>query len=74
MKKTNPNIVKSLSAVNGIERVNSNSDGPIQKLTIQVSPNSGIENIIKTTIGLDNIESIIKRDPTLEEAYLSIIK
>ncbi|MDD5289214.1 MAG: ABC transporter ATP-binding protein [Dehalococcoidales bacterium] len=74
LKKMNPDTVKNLSALDGVIRVTSSSDGPIQKLTINVSPDSGIEGLVKSIIGQENIESFVKRDPTLEEAYLSIIK
>lgn len=74
LKKINPDTVKDLCAIKGIERVTPGSDGLLQKLTIQAIPNSENEVIIRNTIGTDNIESFVKRDPTLEEAYLSIIK
>jgi ABC-2 type transport system ATP-binding protein len=74
LKKTSPDMVKDLCAVNGIQRVVPGSDGLLQKLTIQAAPKAENEGIIKSAIGLENMESIVKRDPTLEEAYLSIIK
>jgi ABC-type uncharacterized transport system ATPase subunit len=74
LKRMNPDTVKNLSALDGVIRVTSSSDGPIQKLTINTSPDSGIEGMLKSIIGEENIESFVKRDPTLEEAYLSIIK
>ena len=74
LKKIHPDMVNDLCAVKGIERVIPGSDGLLQKLTIQAVPNPENEGIIKNSIGTDNIESTIKRDPTLEEAYLSIIK
>ena len=74
LKKTSPDMVKDLCAVSGIQRVVPGSDGLLQKLTIQAAPNPENEGIIKSAIGLENMESIVKRDPTLEEAYLSIIK
>jgi ABC-2 type transport system ATP-binding protein len=74
LKKTSPDMVKDLCAVNGIQRVVPGSDGLLQKLTIQTVPNPKNEGIIKSAIGSENMESIVKRDSTLEEAYLSIIK
>lgn len=74
MKKMNQDTVKNLNTVDGVSRVTSSSDGPIQKLTINVSPDTEIEGVVKNAIGQENIESFVKRDPTLEEAYLSIIK
>lgn len=74
LKKMSQDTVKNLNAVDGVSRVTSSSDGPIQKLTVNVSPDTEVEGVVKSTIGLENIESFVKRDPTLEEAYLSIIK
>jgi ABC-2 type transport system ATP-binding protein len=74
LKKTSPDMVKDLCTVSGIQRVVPGSDGLLQKLTIQAAPKAENEGIIKSAIGLENMESIVKRDPTLEEAYLSIIK
>jgi ABC-2 type transport system ATP-binding protein len=74
LKKTYPDMVKDLCAIKGIEQIVPTSDGLLQKLTIQAIPNPENEGIIRNAIGFDNIESIVKRDPTLEEAYLSIIK
>lgn len=74
LKKMNQDVVKHLSAVAGVSRVTSNSDGPIQKLTVHISPDLELDGTVKSTLGPENIESFVKRDPTLEEAYLSIIK
>jgi hypothetical protein len=49
-------------------------DGPIQKLTLHVKPGINIKPGIKKKLGKNNIDYITERDPTLEEAYLSIIK
>ncbi|OGO32699.1 MAG: hypothetical protein A2Z29_05005 [Chloroflexi bacterium RBG_16_56_11] len=58
----------------GIQRVNVTSDGPLQRLTIYALPGTEIKDGILKTLGEGCVESIIMRDPTLEEAYLSIIK
>jgi ABC-2 type transport system ATP-binding protein len=63
-----------LCSITGIERVTSTTDGPIQKLIIQVQPDCNAKPGIKDLLGENNIEYFSLRDPTLEEAYLSIIK
>ncbi|HUT67488.1 MAG TPA: ATP-binding cassette domain-containing protein [Dehalococcoidales bacterium] len=65
---------EAVRAVSGIQRVISSSDGPFLRLTIHVHPGTEIKAGVVEILGEDNVESIVMRDPTLEEAYLSIIK
>ena len=68
------NAVEAVQAVRGVQRVISSSDGPLQRLTIHVLPGTEVKAEVTSILGASNIESVIMRDPTLEEAYLSIIK
>ena len=68
------NFVESIQTIEGIHHVITSSDGPLQRLTIHIQPGLEIKKDITKIIGEENIESIIMRDPTMEEAYLSIIK
>ncbi len=68
------NAVEDLSSIPGIGRVTSILDGPIQKLTIHLEAGVEIQEKITEQLGTDLVESIIMREPTLEEAYLSIFK
>jgi ABC-2 type transport system ATP-binding protein len=74
LRRSNPDIVHALSGIGGVEQVATTFDGPIQKLTICASANREVEPGFRQTIGQDNIETMVKRDPTLEEAYLSILR
>jgi hypothetical protein len=68
------NIVESVLAIEGIQQhVVASSGGPLKRLTIHVQPGLKIKNDVTKIIGEENIESIITRDPTMEEAYISII-
>jgi hypothetical protein len=49
-------------------------DGPIQRLTIHIKPGIQVKPAVIEILGESNIENCVLRDPTLEEAYLSIIK
>jgi hypothetical protein len=46
----------------------------LQRLTIHAAPGTEVKTNVTNIIGEGNIESIVMRDPTLEEAYLSVIK
>ena len=74
LRKNITNAVESLSPMPGIQHVTSMVDGPIQKLTIHVKPGVDIQETVRIKLGVEIVESIVMRDPTLEEAYLSIFK
>jgi len=63
-----------LAPVAGVKRVLSTTDGPIQKLTIHTVPGADVSQDVSRVLGPANVESIVSRDPTLEEAYISIFK
>jgi ABC-2 type transport system ATP-binding protein len=74
LRQVNTNATQDLASIKGIESITSSSDGPLQRLTIHILPGTEVRAKVIDTLGKNNIESIIARDPTLEEAYLSIIK
>ena len=73
-RSSQSNIIPAVQAIQGIQHVNSIADGPIQRITIHMLPGTEIKSEVTEIIGEGNIESFVMRDPTLEEAYLSIIK
>jgi len=74
LRQNRPDAVQTLSKIEGIERAYSNIDGPSQKITVHTLPGLDIKEEVSRVFNTDNIESMIMREPTLEEAYLSIIK
>lgn len=73
-RQTDLNIPEGVEALPGIQRVISSTDGPFLRLTIHAVPGTEVKGPVTGFIGEGNVESIVMRDPTLEEAYLSIIK
>jgi ABC-2 type transport system ATP-binding protein len=73
-RQTAAGALEKVQALAGVQRVNSSPDGPLQRLTIHAAPGTEVKASVTSIIGEGNIESIVMRDPTLEEAYLSIIK
>jgi ABC-2 type transport system ATP-binding protein len=69
-----PDAVSRLDSVEGIVNIASSSEGLLQKLTIQLPPGLEIKEQAVELLGRENVESVVMREPTLEEAYLSIIK
>jgi len=74
LRRTNPDAAQAIAGVKGVEEVASNFDGPVQTLTVHVSPSDHVQAGLEQALGADNIESMVRRDPTLEEAYLSILR
>jgi len=74
MRQSQTKAVENLKTIRGIERIVTGSDGLLQKLTIQILPGAEVKEEVTRVLGQSNIESIVMRDPTLEEAYLSILK
>jgi ABC-2 type transport system ATP-binding protein len=74
LRSLQPDAGERLSAIRGVVKVASTTDGPLQKLTIQVQPEADIKPEVRCLLGENCIDYISMRDPTLEEAYLSIIK
>ncbi len=71
-RKAGTEIMNRLNSISEIERVISTSDGPICKLTIHTVPGVDLKEEVQKILGQGNIDSLFARDPTLEEAYLSI--
>ena len=67
-------LVEEVSEIDLVERVESAAEGPFQKLTISVAFGTDRREKIAETVGAENIESLVSRDPTLEEAYINILK
>ena len=67
-------LVAQVTEIEAVERVESAGEGPFQKLTISVTFGTDLRERITETIGPENIESLVSRDPTLEEAYINILK
>ena len=73
-RQSEASAVEALQAIQGVQRVISSSDGPLQRLTLHMLPGTEVKTEVTKILGESNIESVVMRDPTLEEAYLSIIK
>jgi ABC-2 type transport system ATP-binding protein len=68
------NALLAMEELEGIQRVTAITDGPIQRITIHMLPGTEVKTGVTKILGEGNIDSLVMRDPTLEEAYLSIIK
>ena len=67
-------LVSEISALEAVERVESIAEGPFQKLTVSIRFGEDLRDRIVEIVGSENVESLVSRDPTLEEAYINIIR
>ena len=74
VKRTREQLTEEISAIEGVERVESVAESAFQKLTIYVAADAYLSGRVVDTIGRENIESQNLRDPTLEEAYINILQ
>ncbi len=75
LREARGGLAAQVEAVEGVERVEVSMDGLRQMLTVTVV--AGAEGAASSAIGglagEDAVEAVVTRDPTLEEAYLSIL-
>ena len=74
LNRTRDGLREEISRLDGVQRVDATADGLLSKLTIQVDVGVDLAPTVARTVGEDAVESMVARDPTLEEAYLSILK
>jgi ABC-2 type transport system ATP-binding protein len=62
-----------ISDLPGIQRVAASPDGMLNRLTVHVSEDVNIQSELVRLVPPEQLESMAEREPTLEEAYLSIL-
>lgn len=67
-------LVAELSEIEAVERVESSGEGALQKVTVFTRFGVDLRERIAETVGPEIIESLVSRDPTLEEAYINILQ
>jgi ABC-2 type transport system ATP-binding protein len=66
-------LVDCVREMSGVERVSAAPDGLLTRLTVQVRSGRELRPAILSRIAEEQLESVLEREPTLEEAYLSIL-
>ncbi len=69
-----PGLLDRLRTIAGVVQVDSVSDGPYHRITVQTRLEHSAAAALATAIELEDVVSSVQRDPTLEEAYLSILR
>ena len=74
LKQARPGLAEEIAQLDGVERVNIVVDGVLQKFSVQLRTDIEISDRLASLAGPETVESLLTRTPTLEEAYVSILK
>ena len=74
VNRTRASLAEELSGVDSVRRVETSIEGVLQKFAIFVEAGADVRQRIEEIVGSDAIESQVLREPTLEEAYVSILQ
>jgi ABC-2 type transport system ATP-binding protein len=66
-------LIDKVKGLPGVVTANASADGILTRLTVQARPDSDARPAIVALVGEEQLESVLEREPTLEEAYLSIL-
>ena len=74
VNQTRETLAEELSNIGGVQQVETSAEGIFQKIAITVQAGVDARDRIEDTVGAERVENLVVRDPTLEEAYVSILK
>jgi ABC-2 type transport system ATP-binding protein len=66
-------VRSALAGLPGVQRVAASADGMVSRLTLHVEEGVDIQPEVARIVPVGQLESVAEREPTLEEAYLSIL-
>lgn len=73
LREMAPGLVESITVLAGVVGANASPDGLLTRLTVQVRLDADVRSAVLSLIREELLESVLEREPTLEEAYLSIL-
>ena len=74
LRELRPDKVKAIEALPGVHLVTVAAEGMFHRLTVQARPEAGLGRRLAALFDESDVEASAVRDPTLEEAYLSIVR
>lgn len=74
VRETRERLIQEICAIEGVERADAGADGAFQKLVVYTKPGTDLKDRIVETVDEANVENVVARDPTLEEAYVNILR
>ncbi len=74
LRAATPGLADRLRGLRGVTAVESDMEGAAQRVKVYADPGRDIASGLRNLAGTDAIQSIVTREPSLEEAYLSLIR
>lgn len=74
LRAATPGLADRLRALRGVTAVESDMEGAAQRVKVYADAGRDIASGLRNLAGMDAIQSIVTREPSLEEAYLSLIR
>ncbi len=66
-------LIEEIEALEGVQRVDAGSEGVLQKLTVQMALEADVRDELVAVVGESNVDGLVEREPSLEEAYLTML-
>ena len=73
LRELPPTLADELRRLPGVINVRAAADGMLQRLVLQAKPDPSLRGRVVALVSPEITESVLEREPTLEEAYLSIV-
>lgn len=74
LRAATPGLADRLRGLRGVTAVESDMEGAAQRVKVYADTGRDIASGLRNLAGSDAIQSIVTREPSLEEAYLSLIR
>ena len=74
LRDASPELAERLRTVPGVTAVESEMEGAAQRIKVYSDVGRDIASALRTMAGADTLQSVVTREPTLEEAYLSLVR
>ena len=74
LREAAPDIAERLPAIGGVTAVESGMEGATQRVKVYAEVGRDVASAVRNVAGSHSIQSIVTREPTLEEAYLSLVR
>jgi ABC-2 type transport system ATP-binding protein len=66
-------LIPCIEAMEGVSSVRASQDGMLHRVVVQGEPDTGLRERVAGLVNAALVESVLEREPTLEEAYLRIL-
>jgi ABC-2 type transport system ATP-binding protein len=73
LRNISPGLLERILAIEGVTSANAVPDGMLQRVIVHAKPDRGLRERVAGAVDESLLESVLEREPTLEEAYLSIL-